>query len=250
MPIGPRQREMVRRAAARVGFEVPLRVAWERVRPDVRRDRIDNEHLGLLLAFSLREDANCVDVGAHSGAILREMVRIAPRGHHIAYEPLPEFAARLTAEFPSVDVRNAAVSNESGEATFFRMVGGEMQSGLKLRTGARPESGQPFTVRLDKLDDALSADYVPTLIKIDVEGGERQVIEGAMETLNRHAPIVVFEHGPGAEHEYRTTPEQVFDLLVAGAGMRIFDIDGVGPYSRAQFVETYHLPIWNFVAHR
>ena len=32
--------------------------------------------------------------------------------------------------------------------------------------------------------------------------------------------------------------------------MRIFDIDGVGPYSRAQFVQTYHLPIWNFVAHR
>jgi len=250
MPIGPREREVVRRAAARMGLETPLRVAWERLHSDVRRDRIDNEHLRLLLAFSLREDANCVDVGAHSGAILREMVRIAPRGHHIAYEPLPEFAARLTAEFPSVDVRNAAVSNESGEATFFRMVAGEMQSGLKLRTGTPPEAAQSYAVRLDKLDDALPADYVPALIKIDVEGGERQVIEGAMETLVRHAPVVVFEHGPGAEEEYQTTPEQVFDLLVADAGMRIFDIDGIGPYSRSQFVETYHLPIWNYVAHR
>lgn len=71
-----------------------------------------------------------------------------------------------------------------------------------------------------------------------------------METLTRHAPIVVFEHGPGAEREYQTSPEQVYDLLVSEAGMRIFDIDGVGPYSRSQFIETFHRPIWNFVAHR
>ena len=91
---------------------------------------------------------------------------------------------------------------------------------------------------------------MPALIKIDVEGAERQVIEGAIETLRRHAPIVVFEHGPGAQDEYQTSPEQVYDLLVSGAGMRIFDIDGVGPYSRTQFVDVYYKPIWNFVAHR
>ena len=250
MAIGPREREAARRAAARLGLEGPVRALWERMHPDVRRDRVDNEHMSLLMAFALTEDANCVDVGAHSGAILREMVRLAPRGRHIAYEPLPEFAARLAAEFPGVDVRNAAVSNESGEAMFFRMVGGEMQSGLKLRTGTPPETGQPFSVRVETLDETLPADYVPALIKIDVEGGERQVIEGAMETLSRHAPVVVFEHGPGAEREYQTSPEQVYDLLVSGAGLRIFDIDGLGPYSRNQFVETYHRPIWNFVAHR
>jgi hypothetical protein len=32
--------------------------------------------------------------------------------------------------------------------------------------------------------------------------------------------------------------------------MRIFDIDGEGPYSRTQFVDVYYQPIWNFVAHR
>lgn len=241
---------MVRQAAARVGLDGPLRTVWERLHPDVRRDRLDNEHLSLLLAFVLAEDDNCIDIGAHSGVILREIVRVAPRGRHIAYEPLPEFAARLTNEFPEVDVRNAAVSDESGDATFFRMMGGEMQSALKLRTGTPQELAQPFVVRLEKLDDALPPDYVPALIKIDVEGAERQVIEGAMETLTRHAPMVVFEHGPGAQDEYQTSPEQVYDLLVSGAGMRIFDIDGAGPYSRTQFVDVYYKPIWNFIAHR
>ncbi|HEX4008592.1 MAG TPA: FkbM family methyltransferase [Solirubrobacteraceae bacterium] len=240
----------MRRGAARAGLEAPLRAMWEHFNPAVRRDRIDNEHIRLLLSFALREDANCIDIGAHSGVILREMLRVAPRGHHIAYEPLPQLASQLTAEFPSVEVRNAAVSNENGEATFFQMVGAEMQSALKLRTGTAAEASRTFTVRVDKLDDALPADYVPALIKIDVEGAERQVLEGAMETLRRHAPIVAFEHGPGAEREYDTSPGQVYDLLVEGAGMRIFDIDGAGPYSRTQFVEIFPEPIWNFVAHR
>jgi len=37
----------------------------------------------------LREDSNCVDVGCHQGSILREMLRLAPKGTHFAFEPLP-----------------------------------------------------------------------------------------------------------------------------------------------------------------
>ena len=250
MRVSERHRAWVRRVSAPLGLEDRLRSVYELFDAEVKRDRVDNDHMRLLMAFLLHDDANCIDIGAHQGAILREMVRCAPRGHHIAYEPLPEFAAALAREFPAVDVRNAAVSDQAGEATFHRMIEGPMQSGLKLRTGTAPEASEPFTVRVDKLDDALPAGYVPALIKIDVEGAERQVIEGAMEVISRHAPIICFEHGPGAEGEYGTSPEQVYDLLVSGAGMRIFDIDGAGPYSRAQFVDTYYRPIWNFIAHR
>jgi FkbM family methyltransferase len=233
-----------------MGIEDTLRALYERIEPEARRDRLDNEHLRLLIGLCLPEDANCIDIGAHSGVLLREMVRCAPRGQHIAYEPLPELAARLRTEFPNVDVRNAALSNQAGEATFFHVSADPMQSGLRLRTDADPAVATPISVKVERLDDALPEGYVPSLMKIDVEGGERQVIEGAMETISRHAPIVCFEHGPGAEAEYQTRPEQVYELFVRGAGMRIFDIDGNGPYSEAQFVDVYHKPIWNFVAHR
>jgi FkbM family methyltransferase len=226
-----------------------MRGIYERMEPNARRDRVDNEHIRLLLAFCLPEDANCIDIGAHSGVLLREMVRCAPRGSHIAYEPLPELAQRLSREFPGVEVRNAAVSNHTGHAHFYRVRDDPMQSGLRLRTGADTAIADPIPVEVERLDDSLPPDYVPSLIKIDVEGGERQVIEGAMGTITRHAPIVCFEHGPGAEKEYETSPALVYDLLV-GAGMRIFDIDGNGPYSKAQFVRVYDEPIWNFVAHR
>ena len=248
--MSPRQRELIRRIVRPLGLEQAASRVYERLEPGARRDRIDNEHLRLLIAFHLRADDNCIDIGAHSGAILREMVRCAPAGRHLAYEPLPAFAAALAREFPTVDVRNAAVSDHPGEATFHVIADDPMQSGLQRRNDADPAASQPISVRVETIDDSLPAGYVPALIKIDVEGGERQVLAGALETIRRHAPVVCFEHGPGAERQYETTPEQVYDLLTEGAGMRIFDIDGNGPYSREQFVETYHRPIWNFVAHR
>jgi FkbM family methyltransferase len=250
MNVSARQREAVRRGADLLGLTKHLSKFYERIEPAARRDRIDNDHMRLLIAFWLHEDANCIDIGAHSGTILREMVRCAPSGRHIAYEPLPAFAAKLSTEFPQVDVRNAALSNIAGTATFFLVNDDPMQSGLHRRTGADPSSSTPIPVRIDRLDDSLPEGYAPTLIKIDVEGGERQVLEGALDTISRHSPVVCFEHGPGAESEYDTTPESVYDLLVDQARMRIFDIDGDGPYSRQQFVETFHRPIWNFIAHR
>jgi FkbM family methyltransferase len=250
MNISPQHRDAARRASRRLGLEAPARWVWEAMVPAARRDRVDNEHLRLLMAFSLRQDANCVDIGAHAGVVLREMVRCAPDGHHIAYEPLPEFADRLRHDFPGVEVRNAAVSNVSGQAAFHRVRHDPMASGLKLRRGVEPATTELITVRVDTLDDALSPGYAPSLIKIDVEGGERQVLEGAIDTISRYAPIVCLEHGPGAEHEYDTTPQQIYELLARQAGLRIFDIDGAGPYSESQFVGQYYEPIWNFVAHR
>ncbi len=84
----------------------------------VERDREDNANMRRLFAFALAHDANCIDVGAHAGAILREILRCAPHGRHIAYEPLPSFYERLVTEFPQVDVRFAALSNEAGTTTF------------------------------------------------------------------------------------------------------------------------------------
>ena len=40
---------------------------------------------------------------------------------------------------------------------------------------------------------------------------------------------------------------EVFDLL-ENSGLRIFDLDGNGPYSRALFADTFTRPVWNFLA--
>jgi Methyltransferase FkbM domain len=66
-------------------------------------------------------------------------------------------------------------------------------------------------VRTDLLDNIVSERI--DLIKIDVEGAELQVLRGAVNTIRKSKPVIIFEHGYGAAEYYGTTPEQVYDLL-------------------------------------
>lgn len=234
--------------ARRMGVEDRLRDVHALRSRTSRRDRRDMRNLRLLLALTLPEDACCIDIGANVGAVLREIVRVAPRGRHIAYEPLANLAQVLAREFPGVDVRNAAVSDHTGEATFHRVRAHDTRSSLSALDFADDEL-ERLTVRLEDLDSALPADFAPALIKIDVEGAEEQVFRGAAQTLARHRPIVVFEHSPTAHH-FGTASETLHELL-AGAGLRVFDIDGRGPYGPGELAQRVRSgTMWTFVAHR
>ncbi len=216
-----------------------------------RRAYQDEVNMRLLLAFSLAADSNCLDVGSHDGRFLSEMVRIAPLGRHIAYEPLPPFADKLTKEFASVDVRGLALSNVNGTSDFTFVKNLPAYSGFRRRKYPSTPTIETISVPTARLDDDLPRDYVPSLIKIDVEGAEQLVIEGAIETLKRHRPIVLFEHGKGASDYYGTAPSDIYRLLCDAAGLRIFDLDGGGPYSLSQLETVYRRNShWNFVAHR
>ena len=209
------------------------------------RNRRDDAHLRAAMAALLRPDANCVDVGANTGSVLADVVRLAPLGRHFAFEPLPELADRLQARFPGVQVRCAALSDRAGEATFHRRLDADSRSGL-LPLGGPAE---PLTVRLETLDEVLGDDYAPDFIKIDVEGAELAVLEGALATLMRHRPVVALEHGSAAL-AYGTTHGMVHDVLCGRAGLRIFDMDGEGPFDRATFERVADPPgrRWNFLA--
>ncbi len=241
-------RESVLQASRRLGAEPALRqvqrALWS---PTQRRDEQDMRHLRLLMRLSLPSTANCIDLGANVGDVLREIVAIAPGGRHIAYEPLSDLAAALAQRFPAVDVRNAAVAEAPGEATFYRVHGSHSRSSLSA-SGLEGEDVQPVQVRVDCLDRALDADYVPAFIKIDVEGAEHAVLAGALQTLSAHHPLIVFEHGASAEGVAAGTSD-IHELL-SGIGYRIFDIDGNGPFALAELERIVSAgDIWTFVAH-
>jgi hypothetical protein len=119
------------------------------------------------------------------------------------------------------------------------------------RTYPAPQDISEIEVSVEDLDSAISPDYVPDLIKIDVEGAEEQVISGALRTITRYKPLVVFEHGLGAADHYGTRPADIYGLLCDRAGLRVFDLDGNGPYDLSTFeAEFQRNQRWNFVAHR
>lgn len=215
-----------------------------------RRDALDRHAMRVLIAATLGPDSHAIDVGAHSGAILREIVRVAPEGRHIAYEPLPHCYEQLTREFPQVDVRNAALSDTAGTTSFIHVEAAPEFSGMRQRAypGYEDSPRTTLTVRTERLDDALPADVAPSLIKIDVEGAELLVLRGAQETLKLFRPLVIFEHGIGSAERYGYGPSDIHDLLCGELGMRIFDLDGTGPYTRERYIEAFPEPVWNWVA--
>jgi FkbM family methyltransferase len=205
----------------------------------VRADIRDTELLFALMEEVLEPDSDCLDVGAHAGAVLRELVRIAPRGRHVAWEPLPEFAARLRDAFPGVEVRGAALSDSAGEREFAHVVADPGWSGFVSRPTPTGGEVEAITVRAERLDDALPAGVRPAFVKIDVEGAEEQVLRGALETLRRHRPVIAFEHGFGSADHYGTTPQALHRLLAGELGYSIHGLDGDGPYDEARFSEIF-----------
>jgi FkbM family methyltransferase len=239
----PAAQQRLRQALGAVGLEARAVAVRRALEPRQRtQDRQDHEALATVFAAVLAKDANCVDVGAHAGDVLAEMLRVAPEGRHIGFEPLPEVAERLRERHPEVSVRNVALSDATGTASFTHVLDRPGWSGFKARPtpdGAAART-QTITVATQRLDDALPEGYVPALVKIDVEGAELQVLEGARATLREHRPIVVFEHGLGSADHYGTTPQDVHALLTQRLGYRIFDLQGGGPYDQRRFAETFH----------
>jgi len=187
-----------------------------------------------VLAAALRSDSSYVDVGTNRGQVLREAVRLAPAGDHVAFEPIPALAAEVRASFPAVDCRELAVGAEPGSAEFchFRALDG--WSGLRRSPEISDEQGRPelITVRVSTLDAELSG-RTPAVVKIDVEGAELMVLEGARELITRARPIVIIEHVRGAAELYGVRSDAVWELL-SSFDYRIFAITGDGPVSRAE----------------
>jgi len=249
-------RQSVRSTIIRLGREDQARNVQRHLREarsafdgGLRRNLRDDHAIEVILATVLRADSNAIDVGANEGMVLKAISRIAPAGKHIAYEPVSELHDDLVKRFPAVDVRQAALYDATGTASFTHVLDLASRSGLRQRSDldVSPDRLREISVRTERLDDALDEDYVPTLIKIDVEGAELGVMRGAVETLRRHRPYVLFEHGIGGADLYDAHPTEVFDLLDA-SGLRIFDLEGEGPYSREHFEATFTEPIWNFLA--
>lgn len=214
----------------------------------VRQNERDMDHLGLLMAFTLRPDSRCVDIGASVGHVFEMMVRYAPRGAHVAFEPVPSSYATLVGRFPQHRVENLALADEPGSAAFDHVVARATRSGLADIRTSPAEGVSRIEVRVSRLDDELRPEERVDLIKIDVEGAELRVLRGARRTLSEHRPDVVFEAGMGNGGMSRRAALELFDEL-AQHGHTLHDLGGAGPFDRVEFADRLLSGgTWNWLA--
>jgi FkbM family methyltransferase len=223
-------------------------VAGEKATAVERQNRRDNEHLRLLLSFTLGRNSNCLDVGSNRGMFLEEFLRLAPGGHHIAYEPLPTLSQELKRRFPEVEVRQRALSDAAGQSAFAHVLDPELEpySGLVRTFHAQSHDFETLVVATERLDDHVPDGWLPHFVKIDVEGAEVAAIEGAMNTLRSARPVIAIEHGWTGQADVDAS-SHLYDLLCHDLGLRLFDTDGSGPLTLPDFLAELHFR-WNWIA--
>jgi FkbM family methyltransferase len=152
-----------------------------------------------------------VDAGANIGYMASIMAfRVGPRGRVLAFEPHPYVFKRLLANLErwvddartgTVDPRCAALAAHAGSAMLRTnndtFVSNEGSAALMTVDCARGAADVTLhEVELVRLDDAVSDDESVGVLKIDVEGGELGVLEGARRMLGdgRVRDIIFEEH--------------------------------------------------------
>src|ERR1041384_3383862 len=149
-----------------------------------------------LVEFLCRRDQDAIDVGANHGGYVHFM-----RGHAkrvLAFEPIPEFARLLRHKFGrDVVVEQIALSDRSGDGQLCTPIvdGVTVQGCATLSTNALFTSTyathRDMEVRADLLDNVYSGSV--GFIKIDVEGHEQAVLDGAVQTIRRCRPRMLVE---------------------------------------------------------
>lgn len=141
-----------------------------------------------------------VDVGAQIGYITLAMATLAPGKVTVyAFEPEPLNIQRLRSNIalnPGVDVRivEKAVSDSNGAIRLY--LSKDHNAGTHSTiSGGTNVSGDYVEIPAVTLDTYVRDQNIAALrlIKIDVEGGEYEVIKGAHETLTSLRPIVLME---------------------------------------------------------
>jgi FkbM family methyltransferase len=154
-------------------------------------------------------DANttAIDAGANKGVYTHHLRRRHARV--IAFEPLPQLARALARAAPSAEVHAVALSDKHGTARLTLPVGFNELGTIEATAKAKPGQAVPLEehdVVVKPLDSFKFKNV--GLLKIDVEGHEHAVLEGARALIASSKPTVIIEveerHKIGAVDQVRS----------------------------------------------
>ena len=201
------------------------------------------------------DGASVIDVGAHVGRHAIPLAQLVGReGTVHAFEPIPYIRDLLIQNLNSAGIGNVilypfALTSEPAPIQFHYVPNLAGQSGIKARHSydqppAEPELLDLYARRLDDVIPNANVDF----IKIDIEGGELDMLKGAVRILQTARPLVSFECGAAAFLGYHDRPQEIFSLF-HGRGYAVYSILGARVPDEKAFIEaSYAQNFWDYVA--
>lgn len=173
-----------------------------------------------------------VDVGVNLGQTLTKVKAIEPGRPYLGFEPNPACVAFTEQLIESRSFRDcriipAGLAANTGVAELEIPSTSPLGSAGSTVPGFRPSE----RIRIRKAVVLLALDSLPAdifappvaFVKIDVEGGELEVLQTLLPIIERDRPIIIIEILPcySADRTERVARQEATEALLAGCGYRL-----------------------------
>jgi len=217
-------------------------LAWRGVRISIECGELHGYYVYVLGDYATEEIDKAIelcagartfaDVGANIGLISLAVARACPHLTVLAFEPDREVAARFSANLAlnpdlaqRVHLVECAVAARAGTVTF--VPSDEPSNAGAGRVYPDPRPGAGYSVRAVTLGDCFDPGTGPHVVKIDVEGGELDVLAGLWSAPKKPRAILLETHafyfGAGGDGFNRSI---VSELDRAGYSLQRLTQDG------------------------
>jgi FkbM family methyltransferase len=176
------------------------------------------------MADHLSPSGTFIDIGAHIGYYsLKAAMIVGPNGHIISIEPNPQTLPKLRGNIEASAARTvsvwpvacaasestlqlyAAPESNTGESSLSKENASQEGAPVAYSVPARPLDAIVKEAKLDRVD----------VIKIDVEGAEFEVLQGAAKTLDEYRPVLIVEMVPNQLKSMGSSIEEVTRFLAS-----------------------------------
>lgn len=162
--------------------------------------RITGERYAITLGIAGKDAPVVFDVGANEGDWTAEVIAIRPNARIHAFEPQARLADSIAAAYPQAKVNNMGLGDAPGRlelADYAEHAGSQHASFLKgVIDGIHHGTARYTAVTVGTVDaycEENGIDYID-LLKVDVEGFELKVFQGARRMLSeRRVNVIQFE---------------------------------------------------------
>ena len=200
-----------------------------------------------------RPGTTVFDVGANIGLMAIPVLRACDSCRVVSFEPSPnslpylQSTARDSAYADRWTVRGVALAAAAGELDF---TVGRPEDALfeGFNSGSRIANARVIKVPVSTIDEEWRALGRPSVsaIKIDVEGAEGGVLEGAGDLLSAQRPALVIEWHEPYLARFGTRPDTLL-TLIARYGYQIFTIPGGVPVPDAAGLRVQLMSCQNYL---
>lgn len=222
------------------GLHIEIHETDTSISDSLRKTGVHEPNLTAYFKETVQTDDHILDIGANIGyfsLLFASLTEVS--GQVIAAEPDPTNIVLLERnierngfDHDSVGIVQKAISDHIGTTKFYR---DSKSKGAHSIEQTDNTDGDSITVETTTVDELI--DSTIDIIKIDVEGAENRVLDGATNTIQEYRPVIVFEMAPPI---WSSSPvETLQGLKQQGYKFRCIDTEGIRNVTPSLLVEFY-----------